>query len=492
MPTRTKETDLKFLQLLFQDHYRTHPNTVDLPNQLQMREFGMESWDHIWRCPEREVADPSGHKVKIGCGRTGRSFTKIQSCPNCGSKEVQTTNWSRHLGFRTADALRNELIASAPHSVYHSAAFYNTPVAKSMDEKGWQGAELVFDIDADHLDSPCSSIHDAWMCNNPECHEVGTGNSPETCPKCGGIRKWSCDKCHEEGKEAPPEMQCPKCGSERVSTQMWGFSTRKWICDKCLNDAKGYTLKLYEEFLVSDFGFDRGFIQLNYSGHRGYHVRVRDPRIYKLASDGRVEIVHYINGVGFNSEKFITQISMPLPSGEVSGWPRKITAAIVEFIRKIDSYTGKERWVGPLRKQRAAAIEGLLRTPPIMSGRVEGVGFKSWQEIAAQAVASYGGKIDVPVTHDVHRVIRLIGSLNGKTGFTVTPLTRDQIDDFDPFRNAIGFTEGSLKVKVSGGTAKVPSFRIGETEYGPYQDETVELPMAAAVFLLCKGVAMIE
>jgi len=307
MPRRAQET--KFLQLLFQGHYRANPENVDIPSKVHAREFGMESWAYTWRCFERIERDESGSTIRKGCGRSGNSFVRVSKCPNCGSSDIQVNNWTRHHGFRTADALAKELATLAPHSVYHSAAFYKIPVARHMDEKEWQGAELVFDIDADHLNSPCADEHDSWRCNNPECGETGSGQSPKAgCPKCKGM----------------------------------SFSSRKWICDRCLDDAKKTLLKV------------------------------------------------------------------------------------------------------------------------------------------------------VPVTHDIHRVIRLIGSLNGKTGFLVSELTRDETDDFDPFGDALAFDEGALKLRVAGGQVKVPRFRIGDDAYGPYGDEVVELPMSAAVFLLCKGVATIE
>ena len=133
-----------------------------------------------------------------------------------------------------------------------------------------------------------------------------------------------------------------------------------------------------------------------------------------------------------------------------------------------------------------------MRNPPILSSKVKGVGIKSWQEIATKSAVGFGGEIDVPVTHDVHRVIRLIGSLNGKTGFTVTPLTREGVDDFDAFHDAVAFNGGDLKVKIPARAARVPDFRIHGESYGPYENEVVELPMPAAIFLLCKGVGDIE
>ncbi|OLS29218.1 MAG: hypothetical protein ThorAB25_16950, partial [Candidatus Thorarchaeota archaeon AB_25] len=89
-------------------------------------------------------------------------------------------------------------------------------------------------------------------------------------------------------------------------------------------------------------------------------------------------------------------------------------------------------------------------------------------------------------------VIRLIGSLNGKTGFLVNQLTRDELDDFDPFRDGIAFNNGQMRVKFLYKSPGVPKFRIGDETYGPYHGEAVELPTAAATFVLCKGVAIIE
>jgi DNA primase small subunit len=459
MAQNKAEQTRKFLQLMFQDYYRANPTVVDIPERIHMREFGIERWSFTWRCIEKLIVDESGNQKREGCGESGRAFSRIKQCPNCGSSEVQANNWSRHVGFRSRDALLNELVVSAPHSVYHSAAFYTVPVARHMDEKGWQGAELVFDIDADHLDSPCVNDHDTWKCNNVECLEIGRGPYPPMgCPKCGGM----------------------------------SFSSRKWVCESCLSDAKENTLKVYDDFLVSDFGIDPAFIQLNYSGHRGYHLRVRDPRIFKMDSSGRIEIIHYISGMGLTSGIAERSSLKVVPNRELPGWAGKISDAMIEFIRKIDSYEGTERWVKQLKTHQTAAIEGLLRNPPVLSSRVKSVGVKSWQEIAVRAAAAYGGDIDVPVTHDIHRVIRLIGSLSGKTGFTVTALTRDEIEEFDPFADTLAFTEGTLKVRLPVSSIPIPSFRIGDEKYGPFQGDTLDLPMSVAVFLLCKGVVTIE
>lgn len=453
----------KLLQLMFQDYYRTNHDLVDIPERVQNREFGLENWDYLWVCKQRIEVQEDGREVRKGCGRSGRSFSEFQVCPNCGEKGLLTNRWSRHHGFRSRDMLIGELVRSVPHSVYHSAAFYKVPVARSMVEKGWEGAELVFDIDADHLDAPCAEKHDAWQCSNTECGETGTGAAPEKCPEC------------EENS----------------------FRSLKWICDECLEAAKENTMKLYDKFLVKHFGIDPERIQLNYSGHRGYHVRVRDPSVFNLDSNGRMEIAHYLTGMGLNSTIESKGRLRIRPTGELKNWQlpaiaRKIADAMIEFIDNIDSYEGKDKWVKHIVAQKEAAIEGLGKDPPMLSAKVMKVGPKYWQEIANRAAAFYSVDIDQPVTTDIHRVIRLIGSLNGKTGFAVTEVTRDELTDFNPLSDSIVFDEGTLKISVPKRGIGVPEFRVGDSTYGPFNGTVEELPKAVAVFILCKGMASVE
>lgn len=481
------------LRLLFHEYYSKHPDSIDIPQQIHTREFAIQTWEQNWHCIEKRGRNESGKEVRTGCGKSGKSFQPIHECPHCHSKDVRATSWIRHVGYRTAADMVKDLAISAPESVYHSAAFYKVPVATHMHEKEWMGAELVFDIDADHLDLKCSNDHDAWRCNNPNCRKTGTGRPPDVCPVCGDA--WYCEnpKCNKVGSGKLPK-ECPDCKS-KVTQKQYGFSTRKWICDNCLKVAKKHTIRLVDDFLIDDLGFDLDKIQINYSGHRGYHVRVHDPKVFKLDSNARIEIVHYVMGSGFKGERAISQErgANRISNRDFPGWNGKVAKAMIEFIQNLNGYSGKEKWVQTFKdeKLRSIAIDGLQRSTPVLSPKVKGVGLKSWQEIAEKAVEFYGSEIDRPVTHDIHRVIRLIGSLNGKTGFVVSNLTRDELDHFDPFNDAIAFSEGSMKIHFHKGP-KVPTFRIAGETYGPFSDESLELPLGAAVFALCKGVASIE
>ena len=57
----------------------------------------------------------------------------------------------RHMAFATKREALEYLRTMAPRHVFYSTAYYSLPSAGSMHEKGWCGADLIFDLDADHI-----------------------------------------------------------------------------------------------------------------------------------------------------------------------------------------------------------------------------------------------------------------------------------------------------------------------------------------------------
>jgi DNA primase small subunit len=78
----------------------------------------------------------------------------------------------RHKGFANISDLKLFLGDAVPSDAYHSCAYYENPEAE-MDKKGWLGADLVFDIDADHIPTSCDKLHDEWTCKG--CGLTGKG-----------------------------------------------------------------------------------------------------------------------------------------------------------------------------------------------------------------------------------------------------------------------------------------------------------------------------
>ena len=110
------------------------------------------------------------------------------------------------------------------------------------------------------------------------------------------------------------------------------------------------------------------------------------------------------------------------------------------------------------------------------------VGDGTWMKLAEYIRDQQASKIDTVVTTDIHRLIRMNGTLHGKTGLKKVEFPAKILQDFDPFTGAVAFKKGEVKVLVS----EAPEFKLGGETLGPYKDQTVELPVAAAVMLICK------
>ena len=54
---------------------------------------------------------------------------------------------------------------------------------------------------------------------------------------------------------------------------------------------------------------------------------------------------------------------------------------------------------------------------------------------------------DEPVTGDVHRLIRLPGSLHGGSGLKVTTMTSKELEYFDPMKKATAFGDKPVKIR---------------------------------------------
>jgi DNA primase small subunit len=359
----------------------------------------------------------------------------------------------RHKGVASVTELRSLLREAVPSDVYHSCAYYENPEA-DMDKKGWLGADLVFDVDADHIPTPCNKIHDEWSCN--KCGFSGKGITPETCPVCDSAK----------------------------------FDAKTWPCDQCLSSAKEETRKVVD-MLGNDFGFSSDEIHVFFSGHRGYHIHVESEAVKTLDAMARREIVDYVYGSGlliFDEEE---QAKPKKGSGKQMlilhdfGWNNRLRRGMGNFILQA---AGDDLTNLGIDKQRQNAIfknKEMLSKSWIEEGRcgVKGISGETWRKIARHVKDLESAKIDTVVTTDIHRLIRMNGTLHGKTGLKKIEFPIRDLEVFDPFREAVAFKEGTAKLFVS----SAPEFRLGEQVFGPYERQTVELPTAAALLLVCKG-----
>ena len=396
----------------FRRYYATGARLVEAPTEIRRREFGFLSFG----------------------GRT----------------------MFRHIGFPDAQRLRGYLISHAPAHSYFSAAYYQDPEA-TMAQKGWLGADLVFDIDADHFDLPCHEEHDRWTCKT--CGQEGAGHPPERCPGC-----------------------------EKAT-----FEEESWLCERCLGAAKYEAQKLLD-ILIQDFGYDPSReISVNFSGNRGYHVHVRSPLSRGLDQMARREVVDYILGIGIQAE-FQGLIGRRAGSSQTigqEGWRGRTTRALYDFVANAtqDRVKGLKLGRSAARNMAEHRDEILAAIMDRHPGRIARyLDSKSLEKLLAVAVREQASFIDTVVTTDLRRLIRLPNTLHGKTGWLTQNVPLDELADYDPLSRAIAFTEGTEKVYIR----RAPEIVIGGESYGPFEEESRELPLAVAMFLLCRRAARVE
>jgi DNA primase small subunit len=367
----------------------------------------------------------------------------------------------RHESFRSADELRGFLQQEAPRHAYYSSAYYRTPSAATMISKEWLGADLIFDLDADHLRQA-------------------------------------------EGKSYVEQLRL----------------------------ARGRFRDLVDDFLLGDFGFDPADVAVVFSGGRGFHAHVRSEAVLPLTSGERRELVEYILGVGVDPREGVLEVrdaergpalsvgfggelagaAENRPTGgrqrtyrrlappDTPGWPGRLTRSLFQMLARWDE-GGVELAAREMRD--AGASEPVARDWAerlVREGRgrrireglsldVATIDFPPalLQQILDRARIQVQGETDAPVTTDIHRLIRLPGSLHGGTGFRVLPLTLDELDRFEPFRDAPYAFEGTPSVDVTL-LSDVDYPTVPEPTHGK-EGESLTVPRATALFLTLRGEA---
>jgi DNA primase small subunit len=355
----------------------------------------------------------------------------------------------RHRRFTEFKTFRLMLADTVPSDVYHSCAYYENPDF-DMDKKGWLGADLVFDIDADHIPTTCNKIHDEFKC--VKCGFEGRGITPEVCPCCEATK----------------------------------FETKIWACDLCIQSARDETAKLLD-ILEKDFGFTQHELHVYFSGHRGYHVHIENESVRSLDAMARKEIVDYVIGLGIklfdNKQKKETKTTKFRLHD--FGWNRRVKLGMRSFLTNATEEDLTK--IGFNRKMQDLLVEkkDTLIDRCLDEGYWDGffgIGDGTWMKMAEYIKDQQTAKIDTVVTTDIHRLIRMNGTLHGKTGLKKIEFPAKDLQYFDPFTGAVAFKKGKVKVLVS----DAPEFRLSGETLGPYKNQTVELPVAAAVLLICK------
>jgi DNA primase small subunit len=372
----------------------------------------------------------------------------------------------RHVGYATEELLHQNLVHRPPRHLYYSAARYKTPSAQKMALKGPLGCDFIVDIDADHFDLPCIGKHNFSYCT------------------CG----WSTKGTHQGA--------CPECRAPRTQKVVW-------VCDECLEVTKLEIVKLVDNFLVPDFGFTPNELEIAFSGHRGYHLHISDERVLSLSSDMRRQMADYFSGAGISFERLGAKAvgSAGIWGGEFKktrgGWAGRIARHLLWLTEQSPTFIVgalQARGCQPRYAKKFAEctehIRHLINDPQINNWKIPGLNMTGWTEIWNATVKMCAVDIDVPVTIDTRRLIRLIGSLHGKSGLVVRRVPYNELGRFDPLTEAVPFKGTTNKIKIVVTAPETPPTTIGgHSEPEHVAGDQINAPIHLALYYLCKEVA---
>jgi len=330
------------------------------------------------------------------------------------------TGMIRHISLKTDKDLRLMLMTNLPSDVFCSNGYYSFPNLP-MAEKDWKEADLIFDIDAKDLNLSCRKDH--------------------TCMKCASCAEISL-----------VQNMCPKCKSNKIELL-------SLPCQNCISGVKKEVLNLVK-ILTSDLQIDDKNIRISFSGNEGFHVYVTNSSYNQLGSNERRDLIDYIKFQSAIPERFGFPKNNPsrtsFPDLDDPGWSGRVA---------------KELFGSKSKRSK-------IITKVISDGQVA-----YRQKLEEMGKNSIGVKIDSNVTSDIHRIFRLEGSLNSKSG--LVKLVCEDIEKFNPYIEACLIDDKPVEILASSPI----KFRLKNTTFGPYTNEKISVPKYAAVYMLCKNMA---
>jgi DNA primase small subunit len=388
-----------------------------------------------------------------GWARFAHRFTQYyRTAPLWTPPRLKTREWMfipfgggmplRHKSFSNIESVRNFLCERPQHSVFYSTAYWQRPHEYKMDDKGWLGADLIFDLDGDHLPGVTDKDFPAMM--------------------------------------------------EVIHEQAWSL----W------NDFLEPDFGFKEEHLQVTFSGHRGF-HLHYRDPEFFHLdsQARRELVSHIRGEG-VEVtdlmrrsrhqnsLSWANRVKIGTNRVVEKLD------EIHKGNTKLLTYFSEALKEMHAREGLKGNRGKASILKLAEkMQAPGRRERVIGGQLHGLGshdltFQNLIKADSSVVLGNAGETDEVVTIDTRRQIRWPGSLHGKSGMRVTefPLSRldpDGSNPFDALSEGIALSrEGEIKVEMIVDDA-IARFDDRVVDYS--KGDIVKIHEAGATFLILKG-----
>jgi len=428
---------VQFLKTKFSNYYATAPLTY--PERFTRREWGFMFIGETFML--RHIAfRRSSELVNYLCG---------------GQKLVERDKSS---GFNKINPpLR------IPSHVYYSSAYYAQPAAQPMPVKveGWLGADLIFDLDDDHL------------------RNVEELNYEQRLVKVKEIVK-----------------------NKLLDDYILGdFGIDPKFIKIAFSGSRGYHIHVREPQVLKLSSAQRREI-VDYLTGVGLNID-------RIFPDEAFDTKEY-GGKKFSKKKLVT------PKLDSPGWKGRMARGIFELLNNLSrlpeddglnqlkilcfDLNKKPKYKNrKITEKDVNAIYHELFSRPRMKITPETFQQRNILEIFSETRlrnifsdiikehqrVEMAGETDEPVTTDVKRLIRMPTSIHGKTGLRAVPLEIDELAAFEPLKDAVVFNSEPVKVN-SNVNDQIKFSLAGEAFSVEPLGKGVELPEFAAVYLMCQ------
>ena len=306
------------------------------------------------------------------------------------------TTMVRHRSTLDLGDLGDFLTRERPQHVYFSAGRYDDPGASSMAEKDWQGSDLIFDLDADHLPGVT----------------LGEDSYAEMLDTCKDALLRLLDFLEDD----------------------FGFSALSVV----FSGGRGYHVHVR----------DAGIQDLERDARREIVDYVRG-----IGLD--LDALITTRAVGGTAGR--TSPARKRTLRTEGGWSGRAHHHLLAFVDELleeeeEDALSRLREFDGIGEGKAAAALRAARTNygEIETGNIDvhPAFYGLARRLIPAVVAADNAPIDEPVTTDTNRLIRLPGSLHGGSGLCVRRLDRGEIEGFDPLSDAVPETFRGQEITV--------------------------------------------
>ena len=354
----------------------------------------------------------------------------------------------RHRGFRKPDELLAHVVRKIPKSCFYSTAYYLDPNQRSMKDKMLQGADLIFDLDGDHLPG------------------VTDGDFPAM---ISAIQ----DQAHQLWFD----FLEPEFGFDSKHLQVTFSGHRGFHLHYRAPDIWNLDSMARRE-LVSHIKGEGVDVQILLKGPDCAWKRRIISGVDSVLN--KLDIAANDNQDGRNALKELKHII----DSRIGSPNCPVKSCGMESIRKISQ---KVQDVG--RRERLTNGFQTGELMPVFGGDLDNK-FRELVKGDSSVVLGNAGETDEVVTIDLKRVIRWPTSLHGKSGMKVVEFPLHRLDPhganpFDPLVEAVPWRMGEPDVMVKSIKSDV-RYRIGTAEGELDEGEEYCVDEATATFLVLK------